>query len=327
MSSAAVWYIIGTQTNVNAFNNTQSDVELTGSSNASQPVFPSPVTDFTTFSLPENVSSLMADLDPLTMPFGRVIMRAPGTILLKQRIGKISTDDPMLFFANAGAKKAAYLFGEGIWRWRLVEDQENNNIFFDDLISNTMQYLAVKDDKRKFKVFPSKISFDENERILLNANLFNDNYAPVNGPEVNVVIKDEIGRSFNFSFSRTTTAYRLDAGNLAKGRYRFAAETVLGGKKLRSEGAFFVREIMTEFQQTVANHQLLNAISQQTNGKLYTPADLLQIEADLEKSDSLKTLSYEDRKYEDLINIKWLFFLLLLLLTGEWFLRKRVGEI
>jgi len=44
-------------------------------------------------------------------------------------------------------------------------------------------------------------------------------------------------------------------------------------------------------------------------------------------NENIKTLSYEDRKYEELINFKWLFVCILFLLTLEWFFRKRNGEV
>ena len=56
------------------------------------------------------------------------------------------------------------------------------------------------------------------------------------------------------------------------------------------------------------------------------PLNLLSITDELDKNEQIKTISYEDRKYEELINFKWLFALILLLLSVEWFLRKRNGE-
>ncbi|MGY0040277.1 hypothetical protein [Pedobacter sp. NJ-S-72] len=56
---------------------------------------------------------------------------------------------------------------------------------------------------------------------------------------------------------------------------------------------------------------------------MYLPDQLLKIKDDLLKSNQLKTLSYEDRKYEELINLKSLFVLILILLSIEWFVRKR----
>ena len=128
-------------------------------------------------------------------------------------------------------------------------------------------------------------------------------------------------------FSRTESAYQLDAGTLPAGNYTFLASTVLGHKKHNARGLFYVNALNAEYQQTLANHQLLNSMSAQTNGKMYMPQDLLNIVKDIAGNEQIKTLSYEDRKYEELINFKWLFALILTLLTLEWFFRKRNGEI
>ncbi|MNL68341.1 hypothetical protein D3C87_1930520 [compost metagenome] len=85
--------------------------------------------------------------------------------------------------------------------------------------------------------------------------------------------------------------------------------------------------MIAEYQQTIANHQLLNNMSVQTNGRMYMPQNLLGILNDISKNEEIKTLSYEDRRYEELINFKWLFAVIILLLSLEWFFRKRNGEI
>ena len=36
-------------------------------------------------------------------------------------------------------------------------------------------------------------------------------------------------------------------------------------------------------------------------------------------------LALEDKHYDELVNLKWLFVLIVLLLSTEWFLRKREG--
>jgi hypothetical protein len=57
------------------------------------------------------------------------------------------------------------------------------------------------------------------------------------------------------------------------------------------------------------------------------PENLLKIADEIVKNENIKTISYEDRKYDELINMKWLFGLVLILLGTEWFLRKRNGEL
>jgi len=163
--------------------------------------------------------------------------------------------------------------------------------------------------------------------VLINAVLYNDSYFSVNTPDVSIQLKNEEGKAYNFLFSRTESAYQLDAGMLPAGNYTYTATTTLGNKNHVAQGLFYVNALVAEYQQTIANHQLLNTMAVQTGGKMYMPQNLSHILNDISTNDQIKTLSYEDRKYEELINFKWVFALIVTLLTLEWFLRKRNGEI
>lgn len=326
-SNVSTWYIIGAQTNISSLNQVQKILSLNRGGNNIQEVFPYLEPSFTAFNLDENSLKLLNDYDPLLMPFGNIRINGNYTAVFNQRIGKVNTQNPMLFFTNENGKKVGFLLGEGIWKWKLEEAKSEQNIpLVNELISKTVQYLSVKDDKRKFKVYSSKSTYDENEEIILNATLYNDAYEPVNTPEVILQLKNGEGKLFNYTFSKFGAAYRLSIGNLPQGNYTYIAKTKLGDKSYTSAGAFYVSALIAEYQQTTANHQLLNTMSQQSNGKMIMPANLLSIADEIEKSGQAKTISYEDRKYEELISLKWIFALLMVLLTTEWFFRKRNGE-
>ncbi|WP_316831131.1 hypothetical protein [Pedobacter aquatilis] len=323
-----IWYILGAQSNISAFNQIQNQVNLASSNTSVQEVYPEFANGFTNFNLSEEDKKQFYTFDPLLSPFGRLSVNASVTPVFNQRIGKISTQQPLLFFTNENGLKAGYLMGEGLWRWRLSEaENENEQSALNDLVSKTVQYLAVKDDKRRFKIFTSKAAYDENESIQFNGTLYNESYQPVNEPEVNLQVKNELGKIFNYVFSKTENAYQLDAGAMPAGNYTYNASTSLGGQKFAASGSFYVNALIAEYQQTTANHQLLNTISKQSNGKRFMPVDLLKIADEILKNENIKTISYEDRKYNELINLKWLFGLILFLLTLEWFLRKRNGEL
>jgi len=323
-----IWYILGAQSNVNAFNQMQNQVNLGSTNGSIQEVYADFVNGFTSFNLTEDDKKQFSSFDPLLSPFGRLTVNAGAIPVFNQRIGKVSTQQPLLFFVNENGLKMGYLMGEGLWRWKLSEaENESNQSVLNDLISKTVQYLSVKDDKRRFKVFTSKSAYDENENIQFNGTLYNDSYQPVNESEVNLQVKNEAGKVFNYIFSKTENAYQLDAGTMPAGNYSYVANTELGGKKFTATGSFYVNALIAEFQQTTANHQLLNTISKQSNGKLFMPENLLKIADEIAKNENIKTISYEDRKYDELISMKWLFGLILILLGVEWFLRKRNGEL
>lgn len=328
-TNTALWYILGAQSNLNLFNQLQQQVKFSGSNNTIQETFSTVNPGFTAFDLDQTTTKQIEAFDPLSAPFGKIIINGSSSIVLNQRIGKINTDYPQLFFIADNGRKTGFLAGEGAWRWKLSEAGETQKepVVFNSLISKTVQYLSVKDDKRKFKVYAAKQTFEENENIVLNAVLYNDSYVSVNSPDVSITIKNEAGTAYKFLFSRTESAYQLDAGTLPSGNYTYAAVTRFGDKTYTAHGVFYVNAITAEYQQTVANHQLLNTMSIQTGGKMVMPEDLLKLSEVIKANDQIKTLTYEDRKYEELINFKWLFALIMVLFTLEWFLRKRNGEI
>jgi hypothetical protein len=57
------------------------------------------------------------------------------------------------------------------------------------------------------------------------------------------------------------------------------------------------------------------------------PSEIGKLADLIRKNENIKTVVYEDKRYSDIIDIKWIFVLILLLLSAEWFLRKREGEV
>jgi hypothetical protein len=327
-SNVSIWYVLGAESNLMAFNQYQKGVTYSGNANSLQETYATVNPNFSTFDITDDEVKSIAGFDPLLVPFGTLTVNAEASIALNQRIGKIDTQYPQLFFSTENGKKVEYLIGEGIYKWKLGEALKGaEESVTNSLIANSIQYLSVKDDKRKFKAYTTKNTFDENENITINAVLYNDSYVAVNKPDVNIQIKNESGKAYNFIFSRTEVAYQLDAGTLPPGNYSYTASTSFGNKPLKASGLFYVNNIVAEYQQTIANHQLLSTMASTSNGKMYMPKDLLKIVKDIENNEEIKTLSYENRKYEELINFKWLFVLIMSLLTLEWFFRKRNGEV
>ena len=124
----------------------------------------------------------------------------------------------ILFFQEQ-EKKVGVVSGEGIWRWRLHDFMSNENQnAFDELVNKTVQFLAVKEDKSKFRVFTENNYF-ENQEVQFRAELYNQSYELVNEPEIKLNVKDAEGKEFKFLFNRTMQAYVLNAGRFPAGQY------------------------------------------------------------------------------------------------------------
>lgn len=249
-------------------------------------------------------------------------------MLMNQRIGKLPVEKPLLLFGEDGQRRIAILTGEGIWRWRLEDFQENSSHeAVDELITKSIQYLLSAEDKRKFRVYASKNSFDENEHVILNAELYNDAFELLNTPDVNISLNNKNGKSYSFVFSRTLNSYLLDAGELVAGEYNYTAGTTLGNVKHLAEGKFTISRQDSEYRQSIANHQLLFAMAKQNGGRMLFPSQLDDLPAMIRENEHVKSVFYENPKYSELIDLKLLFFVILALLSLEWISRKRNGEI
>jgi hypothetical protein len=116
-------------------------------------------------------------------------------------------------------------------------------------------------------------------------------------------------------------------GILPIGNYRYNASTTVGSITQKIKGQFTVIPLQVEFLQTKANHQLLNELAAETGGALFFPNQLNDLEKTLRNNENIKPIVYEQETVKSWINLKWIFFLVLTLLSIEWFIRKWNGSI
>ncbi|SDD66663.1 hypothetical protein SAMN05216464_102225 [Mucilaginibacter pineti] len=327
-SKTPVWYIVGAQSNVQVFNAAQNVVKISAGSDETQEVFALPENGFSAFTLSDSSRKKISVLPPLLAPFGSYATSVNSAILLRQKIGAVATTYPLLAFGDDAGRRIAVLTGEGLWRWQLAEYQNyGNRNATDELLSQTVQYLTANANRQRFRVYPARNVFDEGENVIINAELYNDALELINTPDVKIDLKSNAGKSYSFLFSRTGQSYQLDAGTLPVGEYNYAATTKNGTQQFKAAGQLTVKPLNLETRQSAANHQLLQTIAKQSGGQMLPPSQIGQLANLIRKNDNIKTVVYEDKHYSDIIDIKWLFVLILALLSAEWFLRKREGEI
>lgn len=280
--------------------------------------------NFPLFTLSDELRNGINEFPVVTCPFGNISVSANNP-LLYQRIGNVETKNPLLVFNTNNENKMAYFIGEGIWRWRMQDFAiHGNHNLTDELILKTVQYLSVKTDKSFFRV-KGKNNYPENEPVELEAEVYNESYELINTPDVNIVITDGNNKKFPYAFSKTINAYRLNAGALPVGEYTYEAKVKVGEKLLSQKGQFSVSALQIELTNTVADHQLLYNLAKNHGGELIYPQNLDQLAEKLQTREDVKSVSYSEKKLDDLLNLKWIFALILALLSIEWFVRKRNG--
>ena len=320
-------FIVGTQTQLSALNQAQDVMVINGRPNQTNDVSGMLAPTFTTFTLDKRVSENLPKFPPLVAPFGDFNARANATVLLTQKIGSVDTKYPLLAFGEQRGTKKAVLAAEGIWKWRMFDYMQSQNFeTFDELFNKLLVYMSAKEDKRKFRAFASNTLYRENEKISIDAELYNANYERINEPEATVEITDGAGKKYPFTFIKTANAYALNVGLLPVGDYKFEAKTNYGGEKLMAGGAFSVQAIQLEVFETTADHRLLQALSQKNGGTMVFADQVLQLAEMIEAKGFAKPILYDTVSTRSLIHLKWIFFLLFTLLSVEWFLRRYWGS-
>jgi len=159
----------------------------------------------------------------------------------------------------------------------------------------------------------------------MDAELYNPSYQLINDPEVNIVITNSTGKNFSFTFNRTSNAYHLNAGQLQAGQYSYEAKVKVGEQLYDKKGEFSVTPVQLEATHTIADHHLLYQLASEHGGKMLFPNQVDQLPDLLEKRDDIKSIIYSHVSYAPLIDLKWVFFALLILASAEWFIRKWNG--
>lgn len=323
-----LWYIVGSQSDFSQFNRLQKILQISGTRQDMQEVFTAPKADFSAFTLSDSTRQQLSILPPLLAPFGNYGVPSAQSVLLNQKIGSIETSYPLLAFGEEAGTRMAVLSAEGIWKWRFAEFSEKGNYnAVEELLSQSVQYLTTKGDRSRFRVYPAKNVFDESDDVLLNGELYNDALELVNTPDVKMDLKGKQGKTFSFIFSRNGQSYQLNAGALPVDEYTYHAAAKLGDKTFTASGEFVVKSINAETRQSAADHQLLYTLAKQSNGQMLMASQVDQLAALIRKNENIKTVVYDDETYRELVDEKWVFALILVLLTAEWFLRKREGEV
>ncbi|HOY30651.1 MAG TPA: hypothetical protein PKW80_02115 [Bacteroidales bacterium] len=320
-----VLYIIGSSSDIPAVNALKTGLNIKQAAGKYDETTPTIANDFALFTVSDELKKISAGFPALMVPFGEYAAGNSLNVLMYQKIGSVQTQKPLLMFNTASDPKTGLIAGEGLWKWRLNNYlQTGNQVAFNELVNKMIQYLSVKVDKGRFRV-NVKNKFYENEAVEFDAEVYNDSYELINEPEVKLSITNAENKTFPFTFTRTAHAYHINAGIFPLGEYRFSAQVKTGQEVLQKSGVFSVVPVNIESLNLVADHQLLYSLAQKTNGKMIYPGQLSQLHDLLKAREDVKPVTYVKKRFSDLVNLFWVFAIIVMLLSAEWFIRKRFG--
>jgi hypothetical protein len=321
----SVLYVVGSQTSIPLFNASQNALQIVsrgGTVNDAQGLLNN---DFSYFTI--NSNQQVSSLPPLASPFGDYKTGISTQVLMWQKIGNATTTYPLWMMQQGSSARTGVIAGEGIWRWRLFDfNQHKNHNLVDDYMLKTAQYLAVKQDKEKFRVQVSKSVFSESEPISFDAELYNENFELINTPEVNIVLSNGSSKGDGYTMNKMESSYSLTLTNLSSGNYNYKATTSFNGKSYSASGSLVVVGQNLEAMNTTADFGMLNQLAKNYEGEFVFANQIESLADKIKKNQQIKPLLRANIQNDPLINWKWLFGLFIAFLALEWFVRKRTGN-
>ncbi len=262
---------------------------------------------------------------PLTDKFGAVNVKENQSLLF-QRLKGITTQAPLLTTFEKGEDKYGILLGEGIWKWRSSSYlKESSFEVFDEFINNIVQFLASNKKRKRLDVKLSNL-YLANETIVVSALYLDKNYKFDDRASLQLtLVNNDTKETKVYPFSLVNNSYQLKISGLDSGDYSYSVK--VANQKISKSGRFKVADFQIEEQFTNANKKKLLALADKTKGKLFYKDQENDLLKELIADKNYYSIQKSIEKEESLIHWKWILFIIVTLLTIEWFVRKYYGKI
>jgi len=325
-SPTALFLVLGIQSDLQLIAKQNMPVRFEAPPRDYDEVTPATNAAFSHFLISAETNTIMSNYPPVSVHFGKVRIPPTAIPLLFQKVGSVTTEKPLLMVDVENSRKIAVMMGEGLWRWKLNEfDRSENSQAFDEVFSKLIQYLSTSEDKRKFRSYPIQQEFSDTESVVFESQVYNDIFEPIYGNAIDIDLTDEAGKRSKYTYTTSPGNIRYQIGGLKEGVYRYTSKTILDGKAEQVRGQFAVVQRQAELQNLTADFDLLRKLSASSGGKFYAASNAESLKSELSKAEA-KSIIHSEESYHSLINLKWIFWVLLLMASLEWFARKFFGS-
>jgi hypothetical protein len=318
--------VLGNNTNVSLFNKLKFGVKINSKRSSLIEMHAIPNDDFKEFIIYDKLTNIIGQFPPLIGPYGQIKSSSLFTPVFKQKIGAVKTEYPLIALSNISGKRDAFIFGEGLWRWRMYDYMENHNHnMIDNFFLKLVRYTSLSGNRSRLNV-QFENSYNEQDEVEFSAQFYNNSYESISDADINIEIMNKDKESYYYSFGRKNLAYYLSAGRLQAGVYSFKASVNYGGKTFTKQGKFSVDKVDVEAMSLEADFNLLRKISINSGAKFYFKDDWKKIITDLAKREDIVNIESQQLEYKDVIKFPIILVVLFLFLSLEWFIRKQMGS-
>ncbi len=258
------------------------------------------------------------------------IFRNVSGIMPKSGAVTLATDkfsgEPVMLTRTSGNFKSTAFLGYGLWRWKLNSSSNAEKTlekFLFEIINITLQ----KEKKTKFKVYPSKDIFDYSQQVKIYAEVFDEAYLPTkNAVLIGKILRKDGSKASDLTFTTEENRYTAYSQPLPVGDYTIEADAELNGVYYAKDNSRFSSDtVNTEYLVTKSNNTSLMELSQNTGGEFITKENFAGISSVINNTKNARQneVSLSKALRFNLWENKYILFLIILLFTVEWIMRKR----
>ena len=317
-----ILFVLGSKVDLPMWNKQHLGVEIYTNLKKTNEILPVWNEGFGAFSMDEEAVKSYSQMPPLTAPFGDYKTTESCRTLFYARIGAVKTGQPMIALNTQEGRRYVFVMGEGLWRWRLQDFQQNgSHEYFNSLVSRLVVWATGQSGSDRFRINAEKI-YRSGEPVVIEAELYDQNFELTSQPPAELTLDGK-----KYSFAQAGSRYRLNLGTLEPGTHSYTAQTTLSGETFTRTGGFVVEDINLEQISLVADHTMLHTLSNLTGGEMVAPSEMDRLKELINSREEIKPVVYTRYSYSELFHLPWVLVLLIVLCGTEWVLRKYNGEI
>lgn len=252
------------------------------------------------------------------------VTAVPGSEVLVEAMVD-GTTLPLVVTRNYGSGRVLYLASDETWRWRYKAADIYHQRIWNQLAQYVMPRPFTASDEY-LAIDTGSVSYDHFEEAPIRIRLTGLDGKPSTGTTVDALLwkQGQIDSMVSLTEDpQVPGLYRGKSAALSDGDYEVSIRASgFSQEALKAKGRFVVRPAeTTELQNTTCNEELLQQMAAASGGAYLREEQLDQL------SDLLRPLSSGRIIESDTVlwQSYWWFSVILILLTLEWFLRKRAG--
>ena len=267
---------------------------------------------------------------PALTSFNRV-SQSKGETLLTAASEGAGGGSPLLTVGRFGKGRTLALMSDDFWRWNFITVGKNespqNHL---KLIRQAVRWLAQEPSFEQVKIRPVGGSRGPGEKMDFQVQVLKDDFTPAADATLRLRVIGPDGEEIPIEASPKTEEGEYTAAftPTKEGSYRLEAEAHLAGRTLgKHRKNFLVTFPYRETEDGRPRFDLLKKIAEMSQGEFIPISEWNEksMERIQGKLDTLAPSEIIERRQIPLWSIIWIFLFLLILLSSEWWLRRRWG--